>query len=856
MSARIFFHLTSCLLFVLLLTPSACKTTEPGPERVVLQRADQERASDLLQKIDLLNEQGKYAEAIPLAEQLLHLVEKEKGSSRQGVAACLSVLGGLYCSFGDYEKAEPILRRALEINEQMEGEESSNVATSLGLLAKVYTELGDYQSALPLARKALRIREKELGADHFAVSTSLNTLGEIYLHLRQFESAEPLFLRALEIRRAHGNAHGLLIALNNLCDLYYETRDYDAAEPLAEAALELGENALGKDHIHVAETLSVLGKISAARGRYMQAFEYLREVQRIHFLAIDEMKGFTSEKQKLKFLRKIRKDLDIFLSLIFENLQEYPEARREGLNVVLRRKGIVLEVQRQFQQALLSDGDRAQKIFQRLNEIRALRSNLAFSGPGPEQSVAAYQERMGQLKSEKERLETELSALSAPYTLYLKKAEANCSNVAAALPEYSVLLEFIQIQVFDFGVAARSRWGRPRYFAFLLTPGNPDDPRIVALGDSQEIEECILAFKNAVLKTDIQKLENTLTLSDELYSRIFLPLEKDLGNTRQVFLSPDGTLSLIPFEIFRRPDGDFLVSRYTFDYLASGRDLLGFGASAFQGKKSIIMGDPDFDLRDAAGDRAVSKDSPKKTPAWTARYSRDLRGLHFSPLPGTRVEVREISKILGREDTLLYTGKNAAEEVLMQANSPRFLHLATHGFFLPDQDIYGWFGNQSSRGLQVHEGAEVDYYRIENPLLRSGLALAGANRVSGRGSQRDGIITAEEILGLNLRGTRMVVLSACETGVGEVRVGEGVFGLRRAFLQAGAKGLVMSMWPVPDRETSELMTMFYENIISRKMNRAKALRQAMLAHMEVIKKRYGAAHPLYWGAFVFLGEPN
>ena len=161
---------------------------------------------------------------------------------------------------------------------------------------------------------------------------------------------------------------------------------------------------------------------------------------------------------------------------------------------------------------------------------------------------------------------------------------------------------------------------------------------------------------------------------------------------------------------------------------------------------------------------------------------------------------------------------------------------------------------QQISGIPIPKGKKA---RIENPLLRSGIALAGANKALESGDVRksDGIVTAEKILGFRLRGTEMVVLSACETGVGEVKTGEGVFGLRRAFTQAGAKSLVMSMWSVPDKETRELMIQFYRNILSGKMNRCQGLRQAALKQMQIVKERYGYANPFYWGAFVFMGEP-
>ena len=200
-------------------------------------------------------------------------------------------------------------------------------------------------------------------------------------------------------------------------------------------------------------------------------------------------------------------------------------------------------------------------------------------------------------------------------------------------------------------------------------------------------------------------------------------------------------------------------------------------------------------------------------------------------------------------------GREALEEVLAARDaSPRILHLATHGFFLTDQQFESLTGQ---RRLQFEDEPLPADMRIENPLLRSGLALAGANigLKSGKIEGSDGLLTAEEVLGLRLQGTELVVLSACNTGTGEVKTGEGVYGLRRAFVQAGAKGLVMSMWPVPDEETKELMEVFYRHVSGGKMSRSEALRQAALHQMQVAEERYGRAHPLFWGAFVYLGEP-
>jgi len=340
---------------------------------------------------------------------------------------------------------------------------------------------------------------------------------------------------------------------------------------------------------------------------------------------------------------------------------------------------------------------------------------------------------------------------------------------------------------------------------------------------------------------------------------VFAPLQRELGPVKEIFIAPDGNLNLLPFEVLQGPDGKFLIEEYTFYYLGSGRDLLGFGTSQSTGAKALLIGDPNFDLgREEKASTLRQLALLEGKDGAGAKRSTELRGFHFARLPGTRQEVRAIHTLLGAEKADLFTDKEALEEVLRQKGTPRILHLATHGFFLSDLDLASL--RDDDRGMhQSGLGAAppANVVKNENPLVRSGFALAGANRALAASDleQSDGLVTAEKILGLRLRGTDLVVLSACETGLGEVKNGEGVFGLRRAFTQAGAKSLVMSMWSVPDRETQELMIEFYKNMLSGTMNRAQALRQAALSQMQVVKTRHGEAHPFFWGAFVFLGEP-
>ena len=389
------------------------------------------------------------------------------------------------------------------------------------------------------------------------------------------------------------------------------------------------------------------------------------------------------------------------------------------------------------------------------------------------------------------------------------------------------------------------------YVAFILHAGEGNEVGMVNLGDAGQIDDLIAKYKKLLSKSVKGDCETALAASTKLYDLVFHPLSQKLGIAKDIFISPDGNLNLVPFEALQKPDGSFLIDEYTFNYVSAGRDLLGFENNQSIDGKCLLMGAPDFNL-------AQPKSTNVQKPL-LANRSADLGELTFIPLPHAKSELEAIGSILGPELSSVYTGKDALEETLLNANHPAIIHLATHGFFLSDHELAGTgrgfnMAALSPTGEQSHSQVQID---IENPLLRSGILLAGAKRslTNGNNGSHDGIVTAEKILGMNLHGTKMVVLSACDTGLGEVKSGEGVFGLRRAFTQAGAKSLVMSLWKVPDRETKELMVQFYRNIKSGTMNRCQALRQAILKEKEIVKQRYGHDNPRYWGAFVFMGQP-
>lgn len=806
----------------------------------------QDRASTLLERINALNDQFKHAEAIPLARELLVIVEKGEGRRSAGVVACLNILGGLHNSLGDYLQAENHVRRAIQVAEGLGGNPQGMI-NSLGLLAQIKMNQGDYRAAEPVAARALALREAEAGKNGFMVSTSLNTLGEIYLNLQEYSKAESFFLRAVEIRRDHANPHALLITMKNLAQLYYNIRDLPAAESLATAALEIGRNALVETHPHLADNLNLLGKIEACKGRYAEAYAHFRKAQQLHLAAIDHMKGFTSEDQKLRFLSKIDEDYQAFLTLVLERFPHDPQIAAEALSLVFKRKGIVLEIQRHFQEAVFSGQAGGLDVFRELSDVRAALAQLTFSIQ-PGENSAKSREKFDKLLQRKEQLEINLSSVSKSYDIGADVSNADCGNIASVLPNGAALVEIVRVKLYDFGKGSVGRWKGFGYVAFVLGAEGCRGLSIVNLGDARPIDDHIASFRNKVNRLDADSLKQLLYESGYLYKSVFQPLESKLRGSGKIFISPDGDLNLIPFEVLSRPDGRFLVEDYAFNYLTCGRDLRRFYRYPEKGRKSVIFANPDYNLNVAQPGTRLGGGSSTSVQEHGHRIAGVERGMNFEPLPEATREALRIRELLGGAAELYLEGK-ALKEVLVRTERPRYLHLATHAFFLGEPNDPS---SEFHRGLVVNEqpaSLSVVPLSRNNPLLLAGFALAGANGI-GRSK---GIMTAEEVLGLRLRGTEMVVLSACTTGLGEVRAGNGVWGLRMAFTQAGARSLVMSMWRVPDRETKELMVRFYENISSGRLNRAEALREAIIEQMRSAGP--GNSHPFYWGGFIFLGEP-
>jgi CHAT domain-containing protein len=714
---------------------------------------------------------------------------------------------------------------------------------------------GDYASAELFYKRSLTIQEKALGPEHPSVAQILSNLASLYYAMGNYASAELFYKRSLTIQeKALGPEHpSVAAALNNLAVLYRAMGNYAAEEPLYKRSLAIAEKALGPEHPDVGTSLRNLSYLKAALGNNQQSLELMMRAQSIDEAMIEQVAGFTSSEQTMQYLNTIQRGTEACFSLVNSRLKENSLARKKAFGVWLRRKGVVLEAQRWMQQALLETGDReVVKVFEELTQTRTRLAELSFAGPGKE-SPQVYQRKLKDLNVQEEELESRLSRLSQPYAQSRKARKVTVEEVMRALHQGTALVDFARINVLNFDAKGNEKkWLPAHYLAFVLRSGQGQDVALVDLGTADEIDAALNQFKNAVKQKQDAKARD---LGRKLHDLIFLPLQKELGGAKRIFLSPDDALNLLPFEVLRDPEEKYLIERYTFNYLAAGRDLVGFSEKKASAEKSLLLGDPDFDLDSNKKSQALDRLGMRLDSAVASVRSAVQRNFRFDRLPNTRKEVNAIGDLLGKGQCEVFLDSSALEEVLQARKAPRILHLATHGFFLKDQELpetRGIGGMISFAGMDQGFGRPTGpRVSLENPLLRSGIALAGANRANSSGPGSDGILTADEVLSLRLRGTELVVLSACETGLGEVRTGEGVFGLRRAFAQAGARSMVMSMWSVPDEPTKDLMVEFYKNILSGKLDRCQALRQAALK----MKQKYGE-NPFFWGAFVFLGQAD
>jgi CHAT domain-containing protein len=657
---------------------------------------------------------------------------------------------------------------------------------------------GRYEEAIPLAERALRIQEKVLGPEHPTVA----------------------------------------LALNNLAELFRAQGDSARAEPLYQRALKILEKVLGPEHPNVASSLYNLAVLFAAKNDITKAIAYTERSVKVSERNITLNLATGSERQKLLYLATRSGQTHATVSLHVESAPDNLAARRLACTAVLQRKGRALDAMMESIATMrrrLNPED--QTLLDQLTTTRARLATLLLGRPSTTDTVQ-HRATIQSLEAQIEQREVDLNRRSAAFRVELQPV--TIAAIQAAIPPEAALVEFVRFNALDFQTG---RWLSSRYAAYVLH--NQGEPAWVKLGEAQDIEAAVHTLREALRdpnQRDVKKLARALD------TQLMQPVRKLLDETRMVLLAPDGLLHLVPFAALVDEQERYLVEQYRFIYLTTGRDLLRLQVKTRPAQKPVVIANPTFSTtRGAKGNKSLSSQQGTANLSAAAREAVDFSQLSFSPLPGTADEARVLQTLLPGATVL--TQASATEGAIKRSSAPSILHIATHGFFL--QDVVIPPAPMASRGLALSvvrpEDLVAPGMRVENPLLRSGLALAGAN--VRRSGEDDGILTALEASELNLWGTKLVVLSACDTGVGEVKNGEGVYGLRRALVLAGAETQIMSLWPVDDEGTRELMVAYYK-ALQAGQGRAEALRQVQLKMLASPNRR----HPFYWASFIQSGE--
>jgi CHAT domain-containing protein len=858
---------------------------------------------------------GEYRQALPLFEQARDLRQRLLGQDHPLYARSLNSLGELYRAMGDYRRALPLLEQTRDLTKRLLGEDHPHYADSLDNLAGLYRDMGEYRQALPLYEQARDLRKRRLGEDHPHYARSLNNLGLLYWTMGEYRQALPLYEQARDLfKRRLGEGHpyyptnlhnlaGLYLAMGdyrralplmmqardltkrrlgedhpnyarsllNLAELYRATGEYRRALPLMEQACDLTKRHLGEDHPDYALSLHNLATLHIARNHYAQAAPPATEALSRQRAVLDRTFAALSGRQRLDFLQQHQRFLHVYLSVACATgtpaAESYPH--------VLAWKGAVAA--RHAEERLALDQPGLQPLLDELRQSRAGLARLARLSPATKEQQADWRRRFDDTERRKEELETQLALKSDSFRQFLGLRQATARQVADALPARTALVDFLEYT--HHGPPPEGKGGftkEDRLLAFVLVRGR--DPVCLQLGQAKPIGQAVRAWRRPVQSAPPGRLDDRA--AQELLRRVWRPLQEHLAGASTVLLAPDGALTALPFAALpgSKP-GSYLLEEVALGYVTSGRQLLELAIDAGRPVDGLLaVGGLPYG---SAPDAATLALLPGKAA--------------LGELPGTRLEVERLERAFRRarpgERVTVLTGA-AVDAARLQRALPagrgrpgyRYLHLATHGFFEPPPE------NMVLRRLPADPlGSEYRTF-ARNPMLLSGLVLAGANRDPNKA-----VLTAEEVSGLDLRGAELVVLSACQTGLGKQTPVEGVLGLQRGFHEAGARALAASLWDVSDAATSVLMEQFYHHLWGAQApGKLEALRRAQLAVLRdparVEKRRQelrdalakrgvaeavlqtrglgqkagkpevdveggsGRSHPAWWAAFVLSGD--
>ena len=786
---------------------------------------------------------GLFTEAETLYKQVIEIYKTQLGEAHPYYATALANLGALFYQMGRYEQAETFYNKALELERKHFGANHIEAATTLYYMAILYRDMIKLDASEHYFKQAMDIQEKQIGITHPDYIKSLMGLGETYVKAGKLKEGIALYNRSMPYFRTSDGQGSANYAkfINNLAALNKIIGDYATAERLYLEALSIQEARWGKDGSEYLRTLNNLSELYITTGQYAKAEPILKTVMNAYLKDFQHNFPAMSEREKSQFYKTVSLQFDAFNSFALLRKNQNPNVLGDMYNHQLATKGMLINGSVQLKNQILKSKDAAlislYKAWIQKKEQIARASKLSLA------EKLSRNISVENLENEANELERNLSLASQKFKNNGQDARFTWQDVQSKLKKNEAAVEIIRFKKYNSKLTV---FTDTVYFAALIvTSETKTNPVLVLLDNGNELESKYVKYYRNV----IQQQKSGLEMEDKFsYAQFWQRIGAQLPTIKKVYMSVDGVYNQINLNTLVNPQtGQYLMDEIDIEIMTNTSDLLKVKSRQNQKPKkptASLIGFPNYNLSQAERETEITKlNIPSEQNSTSTVAVRSIESMNtINELPGTRIEVEGIDELLSNKNWEVTTLLNnlALEETVKSLESPTLFHIATHGFFEADID------NTS--------GANTLKY--ENVLFRSGLLLAGSAETLykkrnsldvGIETTDDGVLTAYEAMNLNLEHTELVVLSACETGLGEVTNGEGVYGLQRAFKVAGAEALIFSLWKVDDAATQKLMTSFYTYWLAGG-NKREAFAKAQVA----IRQEFPL--PYFWGAFVLIGE--
>jgi CHAT domain-containing protein/tetratricopeptide (TPR) repeat protein len=806
--------------------------------------------NDLSNLAAIYQSMGLFEQAEPLSLKAVKIVQQQFGENNSQYAIYLNNLAQLYKAMGRYEIAEPLMKQALEIDKAQLGEDHPNYAIKVATLASLYDAMGRYEQAEILKKQALDIQKAKFGENHPNYAKYLNGLAGLYYSMGRFDEVEPLLRKAIEIVTIQfgENFPDNALYFNSLGMLYVIKGYYNRADTLITHALKIAKEQSGINQPEYVIYLNNLAKLKYLTGCLNETEILYNEAFQIYQNQIKTNTGFLSERELKQYLNSFLYHFELYQSLNCQLIKNHSPIGGFAFDIELYRKGILLKSAVEVKTHIMKSGDTA--LINTYFDLRALHkkiNKLYASSPDKRKEDPV------KLEEQSNELEKMLTLKSKDFQKAKIENEVTWKNIQQNLKPDEATIEFTNFHFYNGNKSTDSIL----YCAILLR-SEDTIPHMVYLCNESQLKKAIpspIAGFNAIntaygQKQDSEIPDKSRNIDMELFNLVWKPIDNLLTGVNTVYFAPSGLLNKVSMAAILCPSNKFLMDKYKLIQLSSTR-ILAVPQESVTINNAVVYGGIKYDTDTTALLTQARKYNKKEGPllAYNRSATGNLRN-GFMYLPGTKKEADLIAAKLEKKriPTTSYSGTDASEEsfaALSGNNSPSIIHLSTHGFYYPDT-----ISDENRKKMDLSGSGDVKFRYSDDPLLRSGLLLSGAN-LAWKGLPRpegleDGILTAKEVSNMNLMNTQLVVLSACQTGQGDVKGSEGVEGLQRGFKMAGVRNIIMSLWDVPDKETTEFMADFYDNWLG-----GKDIHEAFRETQITMKNKY-KNEPAKWAAFVLV----